>query len=209
MHDPFKHMKAKDGFHVVRIAEGTVHVLYCVSYYGGQQVEVVPGDGGLVEIYPADTERVPDEVELPGHVERLGLALQAVARYLTTGGDWGELNDALNRMQRIAVGGLVYDGYHVYRTYLTDQGDYQHVFASNEDLGDDTPVVVWEEPTVNESGNVIGGGFNFTTLGGYWGAQDVIEAEQSGGSEASGFNGAAPLLSLPHREDPGEEEAGR
>jgi len=156
--DPFRGLEGKDGFHVVKIESGPVLMLSCMAYAGGVPCNPVsdnPNDASveILEIHdPTPAHH--------GAVTRLHLVLDAVARYLTTGGRWRELDAALKTMEKVAVGGLVFPGYHLTTSYSTIDGTYQHVFTKDGTRD----AVLWEEPEVGDSGLPVGGWIESTTL---------------------------------------------
>src|ERR1700676_295017 len=111
--DPFHELEGKDGFHVVKVEIGEIITLSCVAYYKGEQISVVSGDHpqgkSLVELCSLKSTPV-----VRGTVERLHLALDGVCRYLTTGGNWNELELALELMKQVAVDGLKFPGYYLH-----------------------------------------------------------------------------------------------
>jgi hypothetical protein len=157
--DPFSQLEGKDGFHVVSVEFADTLTLSCVAYGGGEMVNLLSDD-------PEDSSIALVEIENPtptqqGAVERLRLVLDAVARYLTTGGSWKDLQLSQDKMRKVAAGGLRFPGYHLCTSYSTTDGTYQHIFVKNDGSGD---AALWEEPTYNEHGGVIGGWIEPTTL---------------------------------------------
>jgi hypothetical protein len=186
--DPFEPLEGKDGFHVVQFEFGGTLTLSCVAYGRGEMINLHPSakpENASVEIV---------EIENPtpaqyGAVERLRLVLDAVARYLTTGGSWSELDAATRKMEEVAIGGLVFPGYHLMQSYSTTEGTYQHIFVKNDGSGD---AALWEEPEYNESGGVVGGWISPTTL-------EQIREEQE--DDATIWGAAARYAGVVHAED--------
>lgn len=148
--DPFRTRCARDGFHVVRVDRPTRLVLAVVTVDRGSVVSAGPlADFGV----PGPKAR--------GRCDRLLLVLDAVCRYLTTGGGWDELRPALERLAAAAPSGLCYPGYYLATSYLTDTGDYQHVFVKDDGSG---RAVLWQEPSVGDNDLPVGGWIDVTTL---------------------------------------------
>lgn len=214
--DPFHALEGKDGFHVVKIESGSVLMLSCMAYGGGVPCNLVSAD-------PNDASVEIFEVQDPtpakhGAVIRLHLALDAVARYFTTGGSWMELDNALRKMEDVVKGGLRFPGYHLTTSYSTTEGTYQHVFTKDDGTG---AAVLWEEPEVGDSGLPIGGWIEPTTLDALreqqenddtaWG-QRLVEAVEAEERDPAAQGGEADLLQLPPGpgvQDPGRPEDGR
>jgi uncharacterized protein YgiB involved in biofilm formation len=88
------------------------------------------------------------------------MVLDAVTRFLNTGGRWNELSAALFVLHRVVPNGIHFAGYHYCRSDLTTDG-YQHVFVADD--GSDQ-AVLWQEPTTGDSGVPVGGWVAPTTL---------------------------------------------
>lgn len=137
--DPFDRLHCGDGFRVNRVEIGGNVSLHVCAYQDG----VV---ANLFDVQPEDASveiaewKDPSPADL-GASTRLELVLDAICRYLTTGGNWNELNDAVSRMKRVAVGGIVYAGYHLLESYSNTEGDYEHIFVKNGT----TEAVLWVE----------------------------------------------------------------
>lgn len=229
--DPFDKLSPQDGFHVVKIETQGEVSLHVQAYGGGELLNLTD---------PLRPENATQEIatwpnasnEDQGDATRLHLVLDAIARYLTTGGTWHQLEYALKSMRRVAMGGIVFEGYHLCDSYLTTElsnfrpmkltmpdgqvrtrmvgvGGYQHVFVKNDNSG---AAVVWEEPSYTSSGGVYGGFIDRTTLA------DILEREQceeeepeedAGSPEVASEEGLGGLGQLQYREHPqAEGEAG-
>lgn len=143
----------KDGFHVILTSNPLFATIYCVAYGGGRQCNLISAD-------PQDSRVQIREWVSPtpadlGAATRLQLVLDAIARYLTTGGQWDDLEKAVWAMRRIALGGLVFPDHYLVNSYSTyADGTYQHIFVSRKDANQ---CVLWEEPSYLESGGLLGG----------------------------------------------------
>jgi hypothetical protein len=137
--DPFDRLHCGDGFRVNRVELGGNVSLHICAYQDGVVSNLfnVPPEDASVEVAEW---RDPSPADL-GASTRLELVLDAICRYLTTGGNWNELNDAVGRMKRVAVGGIVYAGYHLLESYSNTEGDYEHIFVKNGT----TEAVLWVE----------------------------------------------------------------
>lgn len=206
--DPFRELEGKDGYHVVRVEVGNVLTLSCIAYAGGTLTNLVSGDpaDGSVEIL----ELIDPTKAQRGAAIRLQLVLDAVARYLTTGGQWDALGDALATMRKVASGGLVFPGYHLIDSYSTTTGTYQHVFQ--KDGTDDA--ILWEEAEVGDSGLPVGGFIDLTTLDKILQQQESDETvwreagEEAGEAEENLGRAPLQLPAADHDEDEGATEAG-
>ena len=138
-YDPFDQLHPGDGFRVKRVELYDDVSLHLCAYQSGELANLfnVEPDKASVEIKewrkatPADL----------GASTRLELVMDAVCRYLTTGGNWDELNLALSAARQVAVGGIVYAGYHLLESYSNTEGDYEHIFVKNGT----TQAVLWVE----------------------------------------------------------------
>lgn len=125
-------MQPRDGFYVERVdlPEGGTPTF--VSLHGCVRMEDeranlfdVDPDEATVEIkdwanaQPADC----------GAAKRLQHVLDAVCRYLNTGGNWDEFGAAIERLRKVARGGLRFPGYHLLDSYLNDAGNFEHIFV--------------------------------------------------------------------------------
>jgi hypothetical protein len=151
----------KDGFHVIEVYLDGAYSLHCQVYADGRLQHPADVYGDAVTTDQVDIARTTVEVASwadatnadRGACARLRLVLDAVARYLNTGGAWPELTAALEKVKVVARGGIVFPGYYLHDTYVTDDGHYHHDFVRM----DGSSAFVWEEPAVE--------GFSFS--GGY------------------------------------------
>jgi hypothetical protein len=196
MPDVFDRLDPKDGFHVVLAENAGLLGVYCVCYAGGEVTNPFVGahygdspedplDGSvMIQCWPSPTEGQR------GQAIRLQLVLDAVARYLTTGGRWRDLYDAVKLMEPIAVGGIDFGDFHLVESYVTTEGVYQHVFAK-----EGGEAILWEEPTQAVSGGLVGGFIDRTTLEAIREAQENDGwEEEGGGDEPDGEGGGTPDL---------------
>lgn len=193
--DKFERMQGRDGYHVVPVRLNGSVSLYCQSYVDGE-LGVSPG------VATGESSALLAEWDNPspaddGDCVRLQLALDAVARYLTTGGSWEQLAAAMQKMRRVAPCGLVFSGYRLLDSYSTSEGTYQHIFVKDDSSGN---AVLWEEPNYNEKGGVFGGFIDFTTL-----EEIRRQQEESAWSTADvSIEETSTALQLPDRDDPGD-----
>jgi len=122
--NPFYPIESNDGFHVVQTECGPILTLSVLAYYGGVPCNIVDKD-------PANTtveimEYTKPTAQARGECERLRLVMDAVCRYFTTGGSWGELANSLQLARTIIKGGIVFPGYYLTESYSTTDGTYQH-----------------------------------------------------------------------------------
>jgi hypothetical protein len=189
--DVFQGLDAKDGFHVVKIEVGGNVSLHVQAYVDGGLADLgqlgiiasgCPVGDSTVEVKEWRGATEADQ----GEAERLYLVLDAVARYLTTGGNWGELHSALARVRKIAVNGLVFPGYHYSTGYSTvdedgNAGGFEHLFVKDDGSG---TACVWTEPYYNEAGGLVGGRIDPTDLKTIHKRQlEDVEAGQEPGAE--------------------------
>lgn len=154
--DVFDSIDPKDGYHVHKVEFATLVSLYVTHYQQGQRVDLGNGEDATLLIREHENPTAKDH----GEINRLYLALDSVARFLTTGGTWEELISALQQMKQVAPGGYVFPGYHISDSYSCDGGEYQHVFVKDGTK----EAVVWEEAGNGENGGVVGGWFDRTDL---------------------------------------------
>lgn len=155
----FDRLNPKDGFHVVEINLGVSVALHCQAYGNGELYNLVDETDPTKATVQIAEWMGPGPAEF-GQCTRLRLVLEAVARYLTTGGCWDELTQAMRAMSKVAINGMAYPGYHLLESYVTSEWAYQHIFVrdgTNE-------AVLWEEPTPTERGTLAGGFIDRTTL---------------------------------------------
>jgi hypothetical protein len=149
----------------------------------------------LIEAATLATWEEPDERER-GECERLHMLLEAVARYLTTGGSWDDLVPALGKMRHAAPRPLVYPGWYYHSGEIMFDEFVQavvgvHVFVSNSDLGSATKAVRWAETLFIDQ----------TTVGDLERANDDVETTIPFDEPGDGRQ-----LELPDRADPADEE---
>lgn len=164
--NPFEHMDPRDGLRLVRTTLGHSVSLFAAVYSGGEQVHLPTS---VVNAEP-DEPLTPDCVYLhradvhtnaqSGEVERLEMVLDAVIRYLNTGGQWEPLLRKLSLLAKAVPVGLSFPGHHLLTSYVTTEGRYQHIFVKTGTHD----AVLWEEPDVSDSGYPIGGFLDLTTL---------------------------------------------
>lgn len=212
--DPFASLEGKDGFHVVKTEAGNTHVLSCLAYGGGRPFNLVSNDPNDASVEILELSN-PTPAQL-GALDRLHLVLDAVCRYLTTGGQWRELDNALKDVEKVARGGLRFPGYHLCATYSTTDGTYQHIFVKDGT----TDAVLWNEPEVGDSGLPVGGWIEPTTLERLREQQENDNEVWTGGrrrvteiteEEARAAGGPTDLLQLPpggSAQTPGDAEGG-
>lgn len=194
--DPFYHLEGRDGFHAVTTRFGNVASLSILAYGGGELFNVLGGDAANTSVELLKLSD-PTEAEL-GSCERLRLVMDAVCRYLTTGGSWQELRYAMNETEKIAQGGIVFPGYSLIDSYSTTDGNYQHVFRE----GESDNVVLWTESVLSESGLPLGGRIEKTTIDALYGEDDDGTATEN--TIRIGKDSIRAQLQIPHRSGDGD-----
>lgn len=125
--DIFDRLNPSDGYRVKRTTLGDSVSLHVGIYQNGElsnPFDATP-ENATVEII----ERKNASAGELGEVTRLELVTDSVCRYLTTGGDWESLLQALTRMREIAIGGMTYPGYELIDSYSNTDGNYEHIFV--------------------------------------------------------------------------------
>lgn len=151
--DPFAGREPTDGFHVVSIELGSSLSLFAQVYFGGHIQHPLGVNEQADDAASEIIQWVDPTPEQRGECIRLQLCLDAIARYLTTGGTWEQLNKASWWLRQAFTDGIQYPGYHLYDSFVTTEGVYQHIFVrtGTEDA------VVWEESAYSKAGGVYGG----------------------------------------------------
>lgn len=193
--DPFDKLTEKDGYHVTKIESQFGVTLYATCYSGGEPI-LLAGSAECTKELLTWTNPSPTDF---GAAVRAELVADAVARYLTTGGNWAELAEIVKNMRDIAPGGLAFPGYHLFDSYRTLDGDFQHIFVKDNTID----AVLWEEARHNEHGGLVGGFIDRTTLPKIQEQQEedgwrTVTARPAGATESSG------ALQLPDRRRPSE-----
>ena len=142
--DPFDGLEPGDGFRIKQVEYPTKNPtsvsLHVCAYAGGELRNLfpdAPAEDATVEI---KEWKHPTPADM-GACNRLQLVLDAIARYLTTGGTWEELASSAEAMRRLAVGGLKFPGYHLLESTSNTEGDYEHLFVKDGT----TNCVLWVE----------------------------------------------------------------
>lgn len=167
--DPFHDLEGRDGYHVVCLPYGPAGIaLSCVVIGGGELFNAVSDrpEDATVELRTLDA---PTPAEY-GAFTRLMLVMDGVARYLTTGGDWGELETALRAVRPIMTGGLVFPGYTLTNTFLGEDNTYHHLFTH----ADGVNAALWAEPEIGDGGLPVGGWILATTV------EKLVEGSEHG-----------------------------
>ena len=142
--DPFEGLDPKDGFRVKQVDFPTKNPtsisLHICAYVGGELQNIFP-DRGPEEATVEIKEWKHPTPEDMGACNRLQLVLDAICRYLNTGGNWEELTRAMVAMKTVAFGGLVFPGYHLLESQPNSDNDYEHIFVKD---GTDR-AVLWVE----------------------------------------------------------------
>jgi hypothetical protein len=125
--DPFTGLEPNDGFKIIHNELGNDLSLHIGVNYRGELSNLHDRDPEDATVEIAEWKD-PSPAEA-AECTRLQLVLEGVARYLSTGGNWNELNAALERMRMIATGGIQYAGYHLLDSYLNTEGDFEHIFV--------------------------------------------------------------------------------
>ena len=203
--DPFDDLDPCDGFHIVKTGGLATVTIYCQVYTGGKLFNLRDSnpDNAVVAIKSWNNPTEADQ----GACTRLYLVLDAVARYLTTGGTWDELVDGFRDMHRFTGNAnCTYPGYHLLDSYVTTEGSYQHIFVKDGEMD----AVLWEEPIHSDSGSLIGGFISLTDLETIRQEQaddDTIwGVKQEGDGELEEGDSSVPS-SLPGSQDHGDEKS--
>lgn len=82
-----------------------------------------------------------------GDCARLGLVMDAVCRYLNTGGSWEQLGRSLSALRRVVPGGLSFPGYRYVEGVFNTDMVCEHLFVREPASVpvEDTPAVLWVE----------------------------------------------------------------
>lgn len=187
MIDPFDMWNAKDGFHSARVQFGSLLTVSVIHYINGEPASGESaakfGTVPLVEVYEKSD---PTSVE-QGEAVRLQRLTEAISRYFTTGGRWQEFDDAVEKIRKVIPGGMVFPGYHLVDSYEDTDGNNQHIYAKDGENKERT-AILWEQPTPNDAGGMIGGFVDRTTLDALiereeehgWGTQEAGEDAEAG-----------------------------
>lgn len=199
--DPFDGLDAKDGFHAILLEFGGRVSLSVVCYANGEPIDEAAAEAvGAKPLVTLVEQDSPGPVVL-GAATRLHRVVDAVCRYLTTGGSWPELEAALTAVRTVAPGAIQFPGYHVCDTYATLDGVHQHVFVKDGTK----EAVLWQEPEVNEAGGLVGGFVDRTDLETI--AKQKEDDEQVWGAREAEEDDEAGPLQLPAGPGDGDPEA--
>lgn len=138
----FDKLRAMDGLAVERVELGKEELsLFLAARGGGEYIALADGLDASVEVANWTAPTPADR----GACDRLQPVLESIALYLTMGGSWPELADAIHKMRSLVSVGLVYPGWYYHSCVPDESGRRQHVFVSTKDKGENTPVVIWAE----------------------------------------------------------------
>lgn len=191
----FTKLDPHDGFKIKRSTVGNEISLHLTVRCEDALISLsLPEAGGEDTVELRRWPDAYDQVSL-GEADRLQNVLEAVARYLTVGGDMPTLAHCLQRMQLPTLGGFVYPGWHYSRgeTLYDPDADavvVQHLFVANVDEGTLTPAVVWVENSF----------IDVTTLGRLTRAEEEVYRHDDAG--VAGGDGEKTTLQLPAPENP-------
>ncbi len=154
----FRGMSPKDGLSTMLDVGTKTVALYIVHRRGGELAKVASALCASSSVKAAQYPLTSDGM---GHCNRLKMLLDAIARYINTGGSCVELTGVVGDVKALMapVNELPLPGFAYRESIPLDGGHYQHIFVK-----DDSPegeAVVWEEP--NPEG--FGGLFDLTTVG--------------------------------------------
>jgi hypothetical protein len=140
----------KDGFHATRVTAYGTEILFVSLWSEGR------------EIAAAEVARVSSSDRVAcGSLVRLSFLAEAIARFRSTGGTVEELT-ALTRAFGKMPHVFDFSGWHYVTGWnVPNEGVYQHVFATLDESGD---AILWQEPMRMETGNIVGGFVDRTTL---------------------------------------------
>lgn len=132
--DPFDGLHPSDGFRIKEVQYPTKNPtsvsLHICAYAGGELQNIFPDKGPEDATVEIKEWKNPTPADL-GACNRLQLVLDAVCRYLTTGGTWEELAKAMMAMRTVAYDGLVFPGYHLLESQPNSDNDYEHTFVKD------------------------------------------------------------------------------
>ena len=134
-----------------------------------------------------------------GDCARLGLVMDAVCRYLNTGGSWEQLGRSLSALRRVVPGGLSFPGYRYVEGVFNTDMVCEHLFVREPASVplEDTPAVLWVEEVKEAEGGFVD---TTKTLG-------QIREEQKKYEENKGPRrvrpGGGDGMELPDSPDPG------
>lgn len=195
----FNALDPGDGVRVEVVACGGELSLHARVNAGGEPVNL-----GTVGADPEDatvalTDPVPAGGLAWGELDRLHAALEGVARYLSTGGDWGPLLRSLQRLQRLVPSGLLFPGWHYHSGEAVYDPDlrrvlWQHLFVADEDVGTATRAVLWLEDVFVEE----------KTLQAV--LAEIDHAQEREGPEVLPGRSLGNFLDLPGQQDPADAE---
>lgn len=201
MPDSFNDWNAKDGFHAVRVHFGSLLTVSCIHYINGEPAtDLAAAKFGTVPLVELFEKHDPSSID-QGAAVRLERVTAAIARYFTTGGRWEELGEAVKMMRKVIPGGTEFPGYHLVDSYEDVEGNNQHVYAKDGE-NEERTAILWEQPTPNEAGGMVGGFVDRTTL------EALVEQEEEHGwgtreaEEDAGEGGRTDQVQLPARRRP-------
>jgi hypothetical protein len=169
--DPLLASDPADGYRVVPQELGAAVAWLEIQLLSGG--ETVPGfqEGALsVELTSWSN---PDAPQF-GERSRLQFVLEAVCRYLNTGGDWEDLKRVLMVMMAVAPGGRHLGGYYYLGGELNSEGVFEHLFAKGDGSG---AAVRWVENQFVEPVDL---------------SKLDFELDDEGEEEAEGYEGSGP-----------------
>lgn len=149
--DPFARLEPRDGLQIERVTQGTFVALY-LTVVGGDTYWSLPAvadattnpSACLLSI--ADLEQA--SISERGHLDRMQYVLEAVTRYVRTGGDLAELLRMIQQIQAHVPGTFLYPGYAYFTSVLQADNPpfWVHYFVEDRRPLDDTSLTVeWAE----------------------------------------------------------------
>lgn len=185
--DPFDNLEAGDGFRIKQVeypaGNPTSVSLHVCAYAKGELRNLFCSDDPEEATVEIKEWKDPTPADM-GACNRLQLALDAIARYLNTGGSWEELATAVEVMKRLAAAGLRFPGYHLLESVSNTEGDYEHLFVRDGT----TDCVLWVEDQF----------IDHKTL-------DQVRSER----EEDLWPGFDGVISVPKKGQPGEPDSSR
>lgn len=137
-----------DGFRVRRVARHGNLALEMFVQAHGDAVIVAGNDAPEVELFSVSGDRITGV----GACARMQLVLEAAARYLNTGGDWGQLFAALERARdwfhgaELSIGaGLTFLSTDLVTEPETGVAHYSHYFVGEQLEDGGRCGMIWEE----------------------------------------------------------------
>lgn len=142
----FARLKSSDGYRIQEVSLGAPEQPSHLSLHltvegGGDLVNLAndPAHEGTVELATYDK---PTTAQM-GAICRERLVMEAVCRYLNTGGVLENLQGMLTAIEPLVSGTLVFPGFHLLDSTPNQTNAYEHIFVADDP--DSNEAVVWVE----------------------------------------------------------------